>query len=56
MGQVTVFSGPERRRRWSDEERLQIMSEAFAPGVIPTCIDYDPRAHWRRPMVMMRHG
>jgi transposase len=33
MGQVTVFSGPERRRRWSDEERLQIMSEAFAPGV-----------------------
>ncbi len=23
MGQVTVFSGPERRRRWSDEERLQ---------------------------------
>jgi hypothetical protein len=22
MGQITVFSGPERRRRWSDEERL----------------------------------
>jgi len=33
MGQVTVFSGPERRRRWSDEERLQVLSEAFAPGV-----------------------
>lgn len=33
MGQVTVFSGPERRRRWSDEERLQILAEAFAPGV-----------------------
>lgn len=33
MGQVTVFSGPERRRRWSDEERLQIVAEAFAPGV-----------------------
>ena len=32
MGQVTVFSGPERRRRWSEEERLQILSEAFAPG------------------------
>ena len=31
MGQVTVFSGPERRRRWSDEERLQIVAEAFAP-------------------------
>jgi len=32
MGQVTVFSGPERRRRWSDEERLRILSEAFSPG------------------------
>ena len=32
MGQVTVFSGPERRRRWSEEERLQILAEAFAPG------------------------
>ncbi len=24
--------------------------------IIPTCINHDPRAHWRRPMVMMRHG
>ncbi|GLJ00261.1 transposase [Sphingobium sp. BS19] len=32
MGQVTVFSGPERRRRWSDDERLRILNEAFAPG------------------------
>ncbi|GLI98784.1 transposase [Sphingobium sp. BS19] len=32
MGQVTVFSGPERRRRWSDDERLRILSEAFSPG------------------------
>ncbi len=32
MGQITVFGGPERRRRWSDEERLQILTEAFAPG------------------------
>ncbi|TPW28112.1 IS66-like element accessory protein TnpA [Pararhizobium mangrovi] len=32
MGQMTVFSGPERRRRWSDEERLSILGEAFAPG------------------------
>lgn len=27
-----VMSGPERRRRWSDEERLAILSEAFSPG------------------------
>lgn len=36
MGQITVFSGPERRRRWSDEQRLQILTEAFAPGASPT--------------------
>ncbi|SEJ52373.1 hypothetical protein SAMN05518849_1081, partial [Sphingobium sp. AP50] len=30
MGQITVFSGPERRRRWNDEERQEILSEAFA--------------------------
>lgn len=32
MGQITVFSGPERRRRWSDEQRLQILTEAFSSG------------------------
>jgi transposase len=32
VGQITVFGGPERRRRWSDEERVQILAEAFAPG------------------------
>lgn len=31
MGHVTVFSGPEGRRRRSDEERLQIVAEAFGP-------------------------
>ena len=30
MGQVTVFSGPERRRRWSEEQRVQILAEAFS--------------------------
>lgn len=32
MGGITVFSGPERRRRWSDESRARILEEAFAPG------------------------
>ena len=36
MGQITVYMGPERRRRWSDEQRLQILSEAFVPGASPT--------------------
>ncbi len=32
MGQIAVYSGVERRRRWSDEARVKILSEAFAPG------------------------
>ena len=32
MGQITVMTGPERRRRWSEEERIEILAEAFAPG------------------------
>jgi len=54
MGQITVFSGPERRRRWSEEERLHILAEAFSPGV---CVAEVARRHdvstalvytWRR--------
>jgi transposase len=54
MGQVTVFSGPERRRRWTDDERLQILGEAFSPGA---CVAHVARRHdvstaliytWRR--------
>jgi transposase len=32
MGQIKVLSGPERRRRRSQEERVQILTEAFSPG------------------------
>ncbi len=32
MAQVTVLTGAVRRRDWSDEERLEILREAFAPG------------------------
>ncbi|WP_430386352.1 IS66 family insertion sequence element accessory protein TnpB [Blastomonas fulva] len=54
MGQVTVFSGPERCRRWSDEERLRIVAEAFAPGarVADVCRRHDVSSGliytWRR--------
>ncbi len=43
MRQITVFSGPERRRRWSDEERLHILTEAFSPGacVAEVCRRHD---------------
>lgn len=30
--------------------------ESFNARLIPTCMDHDPRAQLRRPMVMMRQG
>lgn len=32
MSRVEVLSGPERRRRWSAEEKRSVVAEAFAPG------------------------
>ena len=34
MAQITLSTGPERRRRWSDEERERILAAAFAPGAV----------------------
>lgn len=42
MGQFTVFSGPERRRRWSDDQRRQILEEAFLAGA---CVSRVARRH-----------
>ena len=30
---VEVITGPERRRRWSEEEKLQLVEEACRPGM-----------------------
>jgi transposase len=32
VGQVALYSGVERRRRWDADTRLKILSEAFARG------------------------
>jgi transposase len=32
VGQITVFGGPERRRRWHEDERAKILAQAFSPG------------------------
>lgn len=32
MAQMTILTGPERRRRWSDEQRESILAEAFRSG------------------------
>jgi transposase len=51
---MTIMAGPERRRRWSEDERLRILTEAFAPGA---CVAEIARRHdvsraliylWRR--------
>ena len=31
-GRVEIITGPERRRRWREEEKLQLVSEACQPG------------------------
>ena len=32
MSQITLMTGPERRRRWPEEERRKIVTAAFGPG------------------------
>lgn len=34
MGQVTVFSGAQRRRRWSEAAKIDLVARAFAPNAI----------------------
>lgn len=34
MSHVMVMTGPERRRRWGDEERLRILEAACTPGAV----------------------
>lgn len=32
MSQITILNGPERRRRWHEDDRVRILEAAFAPG------------------------
>jgi transposase len=34
MSQVTLLTGPERRRRWGEEDRARILAAAFTPGAV----------------------
>ena len=34
MARFELFSGPERRRRWSEEQKRSVVAAAFAPGAI----------------------
>ena len=51
---VEVLSGPERRRRWSLEEKTQIVTESLAPGAVGSVVARRHGVHpnqlygWRR--------
>ena len=53
MGQVTIISGNDRRRRWSDAAKRELLARAFAPGAVVAQVaqDADVRAsqlyRWR---------
>jgi transposase len=34
MSQMTLITGPERRRRWSEEQKLSILAAAAVPGAV----------------------
>ena len=41
MAIATVLFGPERRRRWSEDERRRLLAMAFAPGAVVTQVARD---------------
>jgi len=34
MTHMTLLTGPERRRRWSADDRVRILEASFAPGAV----------------------
>jgi len=34
MARFEVISGPERRRRWSEDQKRALVAAAFAPGAV----------------------
>jgi transposase len=54
MSQIEVLSSPERRRRWSTEQKRSIVAEAFAAGAsvreVARRVDVVPSLiyRWRR--------
>ena len=62
MAQVTLLTGPERRRRWSEEDRLGILAAALAPGAVVKDVarQYDVSTSliykWKREMAPAKTG
>jgi len=45
MGQVTIFSGASRRRRWSEDSKRELVLRAFAPGAVVAHVAQDADVH-----------
>ena len=60
MAHVTLMTGPERRRRWSSEQRRQILMAAFTPGAVVADVsrEYEVATSliykWRREVMAAR--
>lgn len=62
MSHMTVLTGPERRRRWSEDDQCRILAAAFAPGSTVAAIarQYDVATSliykWRRTATARQAG
>ena len=62
MSQMTVITGRERRRRWSDDDQRRILTAAFAPGAVVADISRQNDIStsliykWRRDALAARGG
>jgi transposase len=62
MSQITLLTGPERHRRWREEERQKILAAAFAPGasVAEVARQYDVATSliykWRQQALSVNSG
>ena len=62
MSQITVISGPERRRVWTDQQKRELVAAVSAPGgnvaEIARRADLRPNQiyRWRRQMGQAAHG
>jgi transposase len=62
MARFELFNGPERRRRWSEEQKRAVVAAAFAPGAIVAEVARraDVRAgqiyRWRQELHQQRGG
>ena len=62
MARVEVFTGPERRRRWSEEQKRAIVAASLAPGAVVSAVARRADVHpsqlyrWRQELRAVADG